>query len=78
MIYQFCPSGKAVIIDGISWRLPLLTILNAVFVNLWSNQSYIIAFIFALLVSSTVTVSASSCTFMYTGNAFLTPHIPRL
>jgi len=55
MIYQFCPSGKSVIIDGISWRLPLLTILNAVYVNFWSKQSFIFSFIFALLVSSTVT-----------------------
>ena len=75
IIYQFCPSGKAVIIDGISWRFALLTILNAVYVNFWSNKSYILSFICALLVSSTVTVSASSCTFMYTDNASLTPHI---
>jgi len=55
VIYQFCPSGKSVIIDGISWRFPLLTILNAVYMNFWFNQSFIFSFIFALLVSATVT-----------------------
>jgi hypothetical protein len=74
IIYQFYPSGKSVIIDGISWRLPLLTIFNAIYMNFWTKQIFIVSFIFALLVSSTVTVSASSCTFVYTGNAFLTPH----
>jgi hypothetical protein len=76
VIYQFFPSGKSVIIDGISWRFPLLTIFNAVYMNFWLKQSFIFSFIFALLVSATVTVSASSCTFMHTGNALLTRHIP--
>jgi len=55
VIYQFFPSGKRVIIDGISWRFPLLAILNAIYVNVWANHHYIVAFIFSLLVSSTVT-----------------------
>jgi len=55
IIYQFCPAGKVVIVDGISWRFPLLAILTAIYVNLWSNQHYVVAFIFALFVSSTVT-----------------------
>lgn len=55
VIYQFFPSGKQVIIDGISWRFPLLGILNAIFVNLWASHHYVIAFILALFVSSTVT-----------------------
>jgi len=55
IIYQFFPQGKLVIIDGISWRFPLLGILNAIYVNLWSSHHYIVAFIFALFVSSTVT-----------------------
>jgi hypothetical protein len=55
MIYQFFPEGKRVIIDGISWRFPLLAVLNAIYVNLWSTKHYIIAFVFALFVSSTVT-----------------------
>jgi len=55
IIYQFTAQGKAVIIDGISWRLPLLGVLNAIYVNLWANQYYIIAFILALCVSSAVT-----------------------
>jgi hypothetical protein len=55
VIYQFFPSGKQVIIDGISWRFPLLGILNAIYVNLWAHQHYVIAFVLALFVSSTVT-----------------------
>jgi len=55
IVYQFFPQGKRVIIDGISWRFPLLAVLNAIYVNVWSRQHYIIAFIFALLVSSAVT-----------------------
>ncbi|THH19406.1 hypothetical protein EW146_g1743 [Bondarzewia mesenterica] len=53
--YQFFPAGKRVIIDGISWRFPLLGVLNAIYVNLWASHHYIIAFIFALFVSSAVT-----------------------
>jgi len=55
IIYQWFPGGKVIIIDGISWRFPLLGILNAVYVHLWSTQHYIVAFIFALFVSSAVT-----------------------
>jgi len=55
IIYQFFEPGKKTIIDGISWRFPLLVVLNAVYVNLWASHHYIVAFIFSLLVSSTVT-----------------------
>jgi hypothetical protein len=41
IIYQFTAAGKAVVIDGISWRFPLLVVLNAVYVNLWSKSLYI-------------------------------------
>lgn len=54
IIYQFFPAGKRVIIDGIGWRFPLLAVLNAIYINVWSHHSYIVAFVFALLVSSTV------------------------
>ncbi|KZV71136.1 hypothetical protein PENSPDRAFT_578340 [Peniophora sp. CONT] len=55
VIYQFFPQGKRTIIDGISWRFALLGVLNVVYTNLWAEAHYIAAFIFALLVSSTVT-----------------------
>ncbi|TFK44515.1 hypothetical protein BDQ12DRAFT_620670 [Crucibulum laeve] len=55
IIYQFFPGGKHVVIDGISWRFPLLAVLNAIYVNLWASHHYIIAFVFALFVSSAVT-----------------------
>ncbi|KAF6760078.1 hypothetical protein DFP72DRAFT_1031557 [Ephemerocybe angulata] len=55
VIYQFFPGGKATVVDAISWRFPLLAILNAVYINVWASQHYIVAFIFSLLVSSAVT-----------------------
>jgi hypothetical protein len=55
VIYQFWDAGKTIIIDGISWRFPLLVLLNAVYVHLWAGGHFIFSFIFALLVSSTVT-----------------------
>jgi len=55
VIYQFFPAGKRTIVDGLSWRFALLAVLNAVYVNVWSRGYYIVAFIFALLVSSVVT-----------------------
>ncbi|CAG7853319.1 SubName: Full=Uncharacterized protein {ECO:0000313/EMBL:CCA73461.1} [Serendipita indica DSM 11827] len=54
LFYQFTDSGKEVIIDGIGWRLPLLAILNAIYINVWSRGHYVIAFILALFVSSAV------------------------
>ncbi|KZP12358.1 hypothetical protein FIBSPDRAFT_870261 [Athelia psychrophila] len=55
IIYQFTDNGKTVIVDGVGWKLPLLGVLNAIYVNLWANRHYIPAFIFALFVSATVT-----------------------
>ncbi|KAG6827959.1 hypothetical protein H0H87_003260, partial [Tephrocybe sp. NHM501043] len=52
VIYQFFPSGKRVIVDGISWRFPLLAILNSIYVNLWASHHFILAFVLALFVSS--------------------------
>jgi len=54
LVYQFDPTGKKTIIDGISWRFPLLLVLNSIYVHLWARHSYIIAFIFALFVSAAV------------------------
>jgi len=53
IVYQFTPSGKRAIIDGIGWRFPLLGVLNAVYLWTWPHHS-IVAFVFALLVSSAV------------------------
>ncbi|KAI0344552.1 hypothetical protein BDW22DRAFT_1327022 [Trametopsis cervina] len=55
IIYQFTEKGHRTIIEGISWRFALLAVLNAVYINLWTTHHYIVAFIFSLLVSSTVT-----------------------
>ena len=42
VIYQFFPGGKKVIVDGISWRFPLLGVLNAIYVNVWATHHYVI------------------------------------
>ncbi|KAG7090922.1 hypothetical protein E1B28_009996 [Marasmius oreades] len=55
VIYQFFADGKRTIIDGISWRFPLLAVLNAIYVNVWARHHYIVAFVLALFVSSAVT-----------------------
>ena len=47
IIYQFFDGGKQVIIDGIGWRLPLLAVLNAVYVNVWARHYYIVGTCFA-------------------------------
>lgn len=60
IIYQFFDAGKAVIIDGISWRFPLLAVLNSIYINVWAKEHYIVAFVFSLLMSFTVTVSPLS------------------
>jgi len=55
IVYQFFPAGQAVIIDAVSWRFPLLVLLNAIYVNFWASQYYVLAFVLALCVSSVVT-----------------------
>lgn len=52
-------------IDGISWRFPLLAVFNAIYVNLWASHHYIWAFVFSLFVSSTVTVSRFLSTYRH-------------
>ena len=52
IFYQFSPEGKRVIIDGISWRFALLGFLNAIYVNLWASNHYVIgAWMRAILVA---------------------------
>ena len=56
IINQLTDSGKAVIIDGISWRFPSRDILNALYVHLWAKY-HCISFIFSLSISATLVVS---------------------
>jgi len=42
VIYQFFPQGKAVIVDAVAWRFPLLAILNAIYINLWATERYVL------------------------------------
>ena len=57
IVYQFFPDGKKPIIDGIGWRLPLLGVFNAIYVNLSAAQHFIPALIALLFVNGVVTVS---------------------
>jgi hypothetical protein len=54
VFYQFTDAGKRAIIDGIGWRFPLLAVLNAIYVGVWARGHYIVAYFFALFVSSAV------------------------
>lgn len=42
IIYQFTENGHRTIIDGVSWRFPLLAVLNAVYISLWVSHHYIV------------------------------------
>jgi len=55
VIYQFITKhAKEVIIDGIGFRFALLGVLNAIYFSVWMSHHYVVAFIFALFVSATV------------------------
>ena len=54
VICQFTAHAKVVIIDGISWWFPLLTIFNIILVTARANHYYTVAFGFSLLAASTV------------------------
>jgi len=51
LMYQFSDNGKRVIIDVIGWRLPLLMLLNATYLVLWSHFHHLLAFFAAVHVS---------------------------
>jgi hypothetical protein len=55
ILYQFTENGHRAIVEGVSWRFPLLGVLNIVYVNLWQARNYIIALVFAFFVTTTVT-----------------------
>jgi len=55
LIYQFTDQGKAIIIDGVGWRFPVLAVLIAIYVNVWARAHYIWAFVLSLFVNSAVT-----------------------
>ncbi|KAH7108353.1 hypothetical protein BKA62DRAFT_630494 [Auriculariales sp. MPI-PUGE-AT-0066] len=54
ILYQWFPSGSRTIIHGISWRFPLLAILNAIYSHVKGRGHYVVAFILSLLVGSAV------------------------
>lgn len=55
-IYQFTSAhAKVVVVDRISWRLPILAILNLIFFTVWADPSHhhpIAAFFLSLLIFS--------------------------
>lgn len=57
LVYQFFSKGKQIIIDKISWRLPLLFTVNTLYIISWAIQFYIFAFILTVLSALLTTVS---------------------
>jgi hypothetical protein len=55
LLYQFTDGGKAIIVDGVGWRFPVLGVLIAIYVNVWARGHYIWAFVISLFVNSAVT-----------------------
>jgi hypothetical protein len=55
LFYQFTNAGKALIIDGIGWRFPVLAVFIAIYVHVWATGHYIWAFIVSLFVNSAAT-----------------------
>ncbi|GAA5837461.1 hypothetical protein JCM11251_002113 [Rhodosporidiobolus azoricus] len=53
VIYQFVDSSHDSI-HGVGWRFPLVAVLNAIFVHVYVTGHYIVAFIFAILLASSV------------------------
>jgi hypothetical protein len=64
VIYQFTPTGKRIIVDGISWRFAALMTFNIIHMNVWVNRHYKSAFIFSLLIGFTVSVSTPAPSFL--------------
>lgn len=49
VIYQFTSAhAKAVVIDGISWRCPLMILFSAITITVRENHDYNVAFVFSL------------------------------
>lgn len=42
LVYQFFPAGKRVIVDGVSWYLSLLGVLNAIYIHVWVKEHYVL------------------------------------
>lgn len=53
IIYQFVDSSHDAV-HGVGWRLALVGVLNAIYLHVFVTGHYLVAFIFALLVASTV------------------------
>ncbi|OAX42474.1 hypothetical protein K503DRAFT_346473 [Rhizopogon vinicolor AM-OR11-026] len=51
-IYQFSGRGKELIIDMIGWNLPLLDVLNVMYIYSWGNQEYKYALVFIIFTGS--------------------------
>ena len=54
VVYAWFPAGARTIIKGISWRFPLVAVLNAIYSHARYRGHYVVAFIVSLLVASAV------------------------
>lgn len=80
LVYQFFSKGKQIIIGEISWRLPLLFIINILYIIFWGIRFYIFAFILAVLSGLLTTVSyllRPILAMTYRGAAYLLYHHPK-
>lgn len=41
-------------VNGIGWRFALIAVINAVFTHVWASGHFLVAFIFSILVASSV------------------------
>ncbi|GAA5912752.1 hypothetical protein JCM6882_005779 [Rhodosporidiobolus microsporus] len=53
VIYQFVDDSHDSI-HGVGWRFPLIAVLNAIYVHVYVTRHFIVAFIFSLLLASSV------------------------
>jgi hypothetical protein len=81
IIYSFTSDrGKAVVIDTVSWRFPLLIILNAILVILWADHRPIVAFVvsyfFGLVGGSIFDALSAECIPKSLGEKLVAPFLP--
>ncbi|KAG8991269.1 hypothetical protein FRB93_002845 [Tulasnella sp. JGI-2019a] len=55
IIYQWSDRGKKIIIDGLSWRLPVIFLLNTTYLHFWIHSNLFPVFIFAIFANVAVT-----------------------
>ncbi|KAG8991268.1 hypothetical protein FRB94_002043 [Tulasnella sp. JGI-2019a] len=55
LVYQWTDRGKKVIIDGLSWRLPVIFLANTAYLHFWIHRNLFSVFMFAIFANIAVT-----------------------